>query len=254
MTQHSRANASLTPRLLLIELNESSPDYLSSMAQSLGLKNISRALSYRHAVTVTTDQVEHQGLDPWVQWVGVHCGEPTEEHGVKRLGATSIQRTPQLWHAVASGGHSWGVWGVMNAPMGDPRGGHFFMPDPWSFEEVASPSYLNDLLALPRYAATNYLEINYSKAFTAALRLVRFFAPPSHWPLLARFGLVGSKAALSTGLNVHTFTTLLDYLSVLCFLKLRREHQPHLSVNFLNHIAHLQHQILVLRARRRIRK
>lgn len=242
MKEHGFPAMTGSPRLLVVELNEFDPDYLSVMAKSMGLANIARALSYPHAATTTADRIEHQGLDPWVQWVGVHCGKPTEQHGIRRLGATRIQTSPQIWHAVANEGYSWGVWGVMNAPLGDPKGGCFFMPDPWSFEEAASPPYLNDLLALPRYAATNYLEIDYKKAFAAALRLVRFFAPPSHWPLLARFGLAGFKAITSTGPNVHTFTTLLDYLSVLCFVKLRRELRPNLSLIFLNHIAHLQHQ------------
>jgi len=248
MNTHVSPPVSGSSRLMIVELNEFDPGYLAAMATSMGLKNISRVLSYEHASTTTADRVEHQGLDPWVQWVGVHCGAPTEQHGIRRLGATRIQTSPQIWHAVANAGYTWGVWGAMNAPLGDPKGGCFFMPDPWSFEETASPSYLNDLLALPRYAATNYLEIDRRKAFAAALRLVRFFAPPSHWPLLTRFGLTASKAMLSTGPNVHTFTTLLDYLSVLCFVKLRREFRPNLSLIFLNHIAHLQHQFWTIGA------
>ena len=98
------------------------------------------------------------------------------------------------------------------------------------------------MLALPRYAARNYLELDYKEAFFQALRFVRFFAPPSHWPLLARFCAQGPKAMLGAGLCIHTFTTLLDYLSVLCFVRLRRENRPELSMIFLNHIAHLQHQ------------
>ncbi len=116
------------------------------------------------------------------------------------------------------------------------------MPDPWSFEEEAFPPALNDVLALPRYVAKNYLEIDYGKAFLSALQLARFFAPVKHWPLLSKFGAQCLRAALKTGPNVHTFTTLLDYLSVLCFVRLRREHDANLSIIFLNHIADLQHQ------------
>jgi hypothetical protein len=242
VNKHVAFDANGSPHLMVVELNEFDPDYLAGMAATMSLMNIQRALSFRHALTATADHVEHQGLDPWVQWVGVHCGKPTEQHGIRRLGATRAQTLPQIWHAVADQGYSWGVWGAMNAPMGDPRGCRFFMPDPWSFEEAAYPAYLNDLLALPRYAATNYLEVDYKQAFAAALRLARFFAPPSHWPLLARFGAQAMKAVVAAGPNVHTFTTLLDYLSVLCFVKLRRDGQPNLSLIFLNHIAHLQHQ------------
>jgi hypothetical protein len=234
-------------RLLIVELNEFDPVYLAQMASDHGLGNLRKVLALKHSRTSTNDRIEHQGLDPWVQWVGIHCGKPTEVHGIRRLGATRAQTSAQVWHAAASKGYTWGVWGVMNAPLGDIRGCRFFMPDPWSFEESAYPPYLNNLLALPRYAARNYLEIDYTKAFAAALKLVRFFAPPQHWGLLLRFGFRVSRSVASAGLNVHTFTTLLDYLSVLFFVKLRRDLRPDLSMIFLNHIAHLQHQFWSLK-------
>lgn len=227
---------------MLVELNEIDPDYLLEMARKLRLPNLKRVLSFSHTKTITDDQIEHQGLDPWVQWVGVHCGKPTNEHGIRRLGTTRIQNSPQIWHAVAELGCSWGVFGVMNAPMGERRGCKFFMPDPWSFDEVAFPPSLNDLLALPRYVAKNYLEIDYKQAVKSALRLARYFAPPKHWPLLARFGGRCFRGVVQAGPNVHTFATLLDYLGVLCFVRMRREFRPDLSIVFLNHIAHLQHQ------------
>jgi hypothetical protein len=229
-------------RLLMVELNEFDPVYLAKMASILGLKHLQQVLAYKHCTTSTDDRIEHQGLDPWVQWVGIHCGKPTDVHGIRRLGATRAQTSSQIWHAAANEGYTWGAWGVMNAPLGDQRGCCFFMPDPWSFEEAAYPSYLNDLLALPRYAAQNYLELDHKRVFAAALRLARFFAPPRHWGLLLRFAARASRSVVAGGPNVHTFTTLLDYLSVLCFVKLRRQLAPDLSIIFLNHIAHLQHQ------------
>lgn len=239
--EHAINAGDVPPQLLLVELNEFEPTYLATMADKLSLANLQKVLSYPHSRTWTADQIEHHGLDPWVQWVGVHCGKPTNQHGIRRLGATRVQYSPQIWHAVAREGYTWGVWGPMNAPMGDPAGCSFFMPDPWSFEELAFPCRLNDLLALPRYVAKNYLDIDYRRAFLAALRLARFFAPPHHWSLLARFGREALRAVLSAGANVHTFTTLFDYLSVLCFVKLRRGLRPNFSLIFLNHIAHLQH-------------
>src|SRR5262245_15789950 len=146
------------PYLMMVELNEFNADYLCEMSRHLKLSNLQRVFSYRHATTSTADLVEHHGLDPWVQWVGVHCGAATSVHGIRRLGNTRGQTSPQLWHAVAEHGYTWAAWGLMNAPFGNPRGCCFFMPDPWSFDEVAWPANLNHLLALPRYIAKNYLE------------------------------------------------------------------------------------------------
>jgi hypothetical protein len=230
------------PSLLMIELNEFDPEYLGRMAKRFELKNIQRVLAMQKAETTTADQVEHHDLDPWVQWVGIHSGKPTLEHRIRRLGATRTQEFRQIWHAVAELGFTWGVWGAMNAPLGNPAGCQFFMPDPWSFDEDPYPSDLGDLLALPRYAATNYLEVDVKRAGLALLRFSRFFAPPSHWPLLWRFVPRVTRSLVKNGPNVHTLSTLIDYLGVLCFVQLRCVKRPDFSLIFLNHIAHLQHQ------------
>ena len=44
------------------------------------------------------------------------------------------------------------------------------------------------------------------------------------------------------GLNVHTLTTLLDFLSTLYFIELRKKYKTNFNIIFLNHIAHIQHQ------------
>lgn len=233
------------PRLMLVELNEINPAFLQRASQQLGLRNLPRLLALPHALTVTDDEREHHGLDPWVQWVSIHSGVPSSEHGIIRLSVTRPQTRPQMWHALARAGYSWGVWGAMNAPLGDTRGCDFFMPDPWSYDEVAYPAALNDVLALPRYVAKNYLDVDRGEALRQALRFVRFALTPSNLGVSARFAAAAVRAVLRTGPNVHTFTTLLDYLSVLVFIQLRRRHRPDFSLIFLNHIAHLQHQFWI---------
>jgi hypothetical protein len=130
----------------------------------------------------------------------------------------------------------------MNAPRTAAPGCQFFMPDPWSFDEKAFPPKLNDLLALPRYAATNYLEIDKRAALAAAVRLVRYFVAPSQWGVALRSIRPLVEAWARAGANVHTFSTLFDYIGVLCFTKAREKTKPDFSLIFLNHIAHLQHQ------------
>lgn len=229
-------------KLTFIELNEFNPDLMRKAADDYSLVHVARLLGMRHSETHTADEIEHQGLDPWVQWVGVHTGRPTIDHNIRRLGLTSKQGKSQIWNMIAQRGGTWGVWGVMNAPMASSDGTLFFMPDPWSFEEKAYPPYLNDLLALPRYAAKNYLEMRPLELVRAGLRLGRYFAAPSRWsdiPVIARWLL---KGTLTAGFNMHTLTTLVDYIGVRQFIRLKRKGHPDFSVIFLNHIAHLQHQ------------
>ncbi len=232
------------PRLMLVELNEVDPAFLRSASARLGLRHLPRLLALTHARTITDDAREHHGLDPWVQWVGVHSGVPSGVHGVIRLGVTRSQG-PQLWHALARAGYRWGVWGAMNAPLGDTAGCAFFMPDPWSYDESAYPPELADVLALPRYVSKNYLDVDRGVALRHALQLVRYATRPDNLGVSARFAAAAARAVLATGPNVHTFTTLLDYLSALIFVRLRRRERPDFSLIFLNHIAHLQHQFWI---------
>lgn len=234
----------LNKKLLLIELNEFDPDFLAQQSERLGLKNLSALLSMTYSETTTDDEVEHQGLDPWVQWVNVHTGRPSKKHGVKRLGDTVKQRATetQLWEAVGRGGGKWLAWGVMNAPLGQRAGCELFMPDPWSFEEEAYPARLNDVLALPRYMARNYTDAKKRDMLINFACFVKAYAPPAHWPTLLKFIKTALISFKRHGISVHTLTTLLDYLGALEFSRARRKSNIDFSVIFLNHIAHLQHQ------------
>lgn len=229
-------------KLLQIELNEFDPEFLREQSEILELKNIKKFLDFPHSQTITNDEIEHQGLDPWVQWVNVHSGVPSVKHGIKRLGDTKNQKELQIWEAVAASGKKWAVWGVMNAPMGNKDGGEVFMPDPWSFNEVAYPDRLNYLLSLPRYMARNYLEINSVEFTKKFMNFVRYYVPPQQWSTLLRFLNETIKASFTVGISLHSLTTLLDYLGTLEFLRYRKKKSPDFSVIFLNHIAHLQHQ------------
>ncbi len=233
----------LTRRLLVIELNEFDPEFLRAAAERLHLPAILQMLSFDHSVTSTDDATEHQGLDPWVQWVSIHTGTPTAVHGVRRLGATRDQGR-QIWNVLGDAGLSWGVWGAMNAPMGETAGCRFFMPDPWSWQEQPAPQELAHLLALPRHVSKNYLKIDPRIAVMGALRMLRFYMRPGMGSVSLPFARELVAAVAQCGINVHTMTTMLDYASALTFAQLRRKRCPEFSVLFLNHIAHAQHHFL----------
>ena len=63
-------------RLLIIELNEFNEDLLFRGANTYKLKNISKLLDFKSSQTISMDEIEHHGLDPWVQWVSIHTGVP----------------------------------------------------------------------------------------------------------------------------------------------------------------------------------
>lgn len=226
---------------MMIELNEFDPSLLRSAALRLKLRNILAALDFSHSRTTTQERVEHQGLDPWVQWASIHSGVPADVHGVTRLGATRTQGR-QVWNMLGRAGIPWGVWGSINAPLGDALCCQFFMPDPWSFDESAYPPELAGLLELPRYVSKNYLGVSPRAVLTPGIHFLRYLSKPSIWRISFRFIRAALYAVRLAGLSVHTMSTLLDYLSAMVFVHLRRRSETEFSIIFLNHIAHLQHQ------------
>lgn len=229
-------------RLLLIELNEFDPEFVLAAGRRLGLKNFEVIAQMTRGTTSTADRVEHQGLDPWVQWVNVHSGLPSERHKIKRLGQTTRQEAKQLWTVLGERGYSWGVWGAMNAPRQSAPGCAFFFPDPWSFEEEACPSRLNELLALPRYMSKNYLDADPRRVLREAARLTMALISPEMWGTTLSFSRHMMAEALRVRLSLHGMATFLDYLCTLVFVDRRRRQRPDFSLIFLNNIAHLQHQ------------
>lgn len=229
-------------RLMLIELNEFSVDLFQQGVRELSLPHVERLLSMSHATTRTDDQIEHRGLDPWVQWVSVHTGLPSSVHKVIHLGdAPAKLGCQQLWETLSACGVSSGVWGAMNATRGNASQCQFFLPDPWTFMEKAYPPRLNDLLALPRYYSKNYLDVSIAQFVRNTMRLVRYvFGSSAIAKLLAHspFLLAGMAR---TGLTNAFLFSAFDLFSAALFIAKRRKHSPQLSLIFLNSIAHLQH-------------
>lgn len=229
-------------RLTLIGLNEFSVDLLARGASELKLKHIAHLLSMKSATTTTDDMVEHRGLDPWVQWVSVHTGVPSSVHGVTHLGDTpSTLAISQIWETLSNAGISSGIWGAMNAAREGAAHCDFFLPDPWTFSEIAYPDALGDLLALPRYYSKNYLDVSKGQFLACAMRLIKFIlGSGAIFDLLREIPLVFG-GVFRNGVNNALLFSLFDLFSVVFFVKYKKRYRPQFSLVFLNSIAHLQH-------------
>ncbi len=229
-------------KMLIIELNEFCPNYLRDIAEILNLDYLKEILKLNHSKTFTSELREFQGLDPWVQWVSINNGIPLKKHGVKRLGEISKIKNKQIWNYLANKKNiNWLVTGVMNSKKGDSNGCVSFIPDPWSSDEKAYPSELNNFLELPRYVAKNYLSLNFFKLLKKSIKTIPFFLKIENFSLTKNLSIKILKSIFNPGLNIHTLTILFDYCLVLYFVKKKIKRDPDLSIIFLNHIAHLQH-------------
>ena len=87
-------SSSLAEKLFKNKSNEDIDDIISKLinfirkkgVKKLGLENIDKILKFKHSKTFSDDNLEGQGLDPWVQWVSIHTGKPSSIHNVLRIG------------------------------------------------------------------------------------------------------------------------------------------------------------------------
>lgn len=227
---------------LVIELNEFNLDLLKHASTALNLKNIKRILSFNQGITLADQLTEHQGLDPWVQWVSVHAESPSQKHGIIRLGDISKLNHNQIWERLSSLGIKTGVWGVMNAARKNSPSNQFFVADPWTFTEVAYPQELNSFLALPVYFAKNYLDLSPLKMLWNGMKTGWYALRNIRLSLLLSDALFLFKGLLSTKkLGTSFLFCAYELIATRVFFKYRKKYNPQVNFIFLNSIAHFQH-------------
>ena len=230
-------------RLLIIELNEFNEELLLNGVKKYRLKNINKFLELKSSKTISVDETEHHGLDPWVQWVSIHTGVPHEKHKITHLADISKLVFPQIWEKIGELGLSSGIWGAMNASLNKAKGCCFFLPDPWTFTEKAIPAKLNNFLALPRFYSTNYLSISFRKLFRNFFKLIFFIFFQFNMTNLFKDIFFSLKCFFLIGLNSNLIFSLFDLISTRVFVDYKRKYDPNLSIIFLNCLAHAQHKV-----------
>lgn len=227
---------------LVIELNEFNQELLRTAAEQFNLSHIKRVLSFNNGLTLADQQQEHQGLDPWVQWVSVHSESPSQEHGIIRLGDIGKLEISQIWERLGTAGITTGVWGVMNAARKNASNNLFFVADPWTFTESAYPQELNQFLALPVYFAKNYLDLSWLQLANSALKTAWFTLRHIKLNNLFSDFLFLAKSLFKTKKMGTSFLFCsYELLATRVFTRYRKKYQPKVNFIFLNSIAHFQH-------------
>ena len=227
--------------LTLVELNEFSLPLVERAVSELPLPHLRTLLELRRSRLWTDDTEESGYLEPWVQWVSVHTGQPAARHRIQHLGDVPDLGFPQVWEMLGRSGVKTGIWGVMNGARREATGCHYFLPDPWTFSEAAHPPALDDLLALPRYLATHYLKVSKRRVLALGWRFLRCLGQRVGWSETLR--VLGSLLPqfLRHGAQHFLFIVCFEYLSVRAMLRQERETPTEVRIVFLNSLAHLQH-------------
>lgn len=227
--------------MLLLEINEFNPDLMQQAADELDAPNLKRLLSLKKSCTITKDKGERFGLDPWVQWVSIHTGQPSSIHGVRHLADLSSLKYAQIWETLGKAGLRCGVWGAMNARKGNGENINFFMTDPWTFDQPAYPAHLNAFLALPVYYAKHYGHTHWVELLKATAKTSCFLLRPSVLKALLPIMPEMFGVLVKEGFKSHVLFALFDLVNAVLFLEYYRKYKPDFSILFLNSLAHVQH-------------
>jgi hypothetical protein len=231
----------VTRRLLLIEINEVNRELLESAISELRLPNLSKLLQMPVTTTFTEDDDESGYLEPWVQWVSVHTGEPATKHRIMHLGDTPNLAAKQLWEELSEHDIHSGVWGVMNGDRRAATACDFFVADPWTFSAKPYPADLRSLTDLAVYIAKNYLHLSPLAMVGRGLRfLLGLLTHVSPADLLIAVQILIS-GVLRFGPKNVVLGAFFEYASAAAFARARTTYQPQCSIGFFNLLAHGQH-------------
>jgi len=230
-----------TKKVLIVELNEFNTDLIIAALKQHPLPSLAKAFNLPKANYKTQDRYNSGYLEPWVQWVSIHTGVPSLVHRIKHLGDVPHLGVEQCWETLSRHGITTGVWGVMNGERREAKNNLFFLPDPWTFSEWATPSRLDNLLLLPRYIAKNHRHLKLSRLISDTLKLFRFLYSEKMLGTVIHETFKLLIPLKKFGKKDFIFISYFDYVSTLFFIEYKKKYQPQCTYLFLNSLAHLQH-------------
>jgi len=231
------------PAVILLEFNELTPNLMQRFMADGQLPNFAKF--HGQADVFTTDAEESPGngrLNPWVQWVSVHSGLTTDQHGILKLSDGHKLNQHRIWDVVSEANRRVWVCGSMNAFFIHPPKG-FILPDPWSDKVKPFPD--NTFEAYYHFVRTQVQEHTNAKVPLGKgdyLRFLRFMIGHGLSPstVLAVIGQLAGEKLKKT--PKWRRATLMDRFQFDVFRHFWRKHRPHLATFFLNSTAHFQHQ------------
>src|SRR5574341_559916 len=126
--------------VLLLEFNELSPALMERFMRDGDLPHF-KTLYEESQVFLTDAEEKPPYLEPWIQWVSVHCGLPYREHKVFHLGDGDSLKENCLWDILSDCGLRVWVCGSMNVRYHLPVNG-YILPDPWAHQPAPHPKEL----------------------------------------------------------------------------------------------------------------
>lgn len=227
--------------VLIIELNEFNVELLEAAVSQIPLAALEKVLSFTKTHYKTQDRYNSGYLEPWVQWVSIHTGVSAKTHRIKHLGDVPDLGFNQCWETLSQHDITTGIWGVMNGARKTASNTLFFLPDPWTFSEEASPKKLQGLLSLPRYISKHYQDLSVFTLIKKGLSLIKFIMGSGACGKIFLETIDLLKNLKHFGKKHFVFISYFDVISTLLFIQYQKKFKARCAILFLNSLAHLQH-------------
>jgi hypothetical protein len=224
--------------VIVLEFNELTPSLIDRFIAEGVLPNFAQLRAESRVFTTLADE-RPPYLEPWIQWVTVHCGLPYGEHGVFHLNEGHKLAAKRTWEVLGDAGHRTWICGSMN--VRDTNGSRgCLLPDPWCTKVKPNPRELEPYF---RFIQQNVLEHTNEQMPLGMSAYAEFLS------FMIRKGLSAStvRTILSQLVDERRHQTrwkrvvLMDLLQFDVFAHYYRRLSPSFSTFFLNSTAHYQH-------------
>lgn len=227
-------------RVLLLEMNELSPDLLHRFLREGRLPGFARMR--RESLVRETAAAERAPLlEPWIQWVTLHTGLSQAEHGVLHLDEGARVPGANVWEEAAREGLPVWVCGAMNARSVPGLKGAL-LPDPWTTDVAPEPAELQPFARFVQSQVQEYTNERRRPDLRATARFGAFVA--GHGLSFATARAIALQLAterLRGGKGAWRRAALLDRILFDVFKHYYRRVRPGFASVFANCVAHYQH-------------
>jgi hypothetical protein len=223
-------------KTILLGLNELNFDYIKFYINQGVLPNFKKIFEIQKPIE-TVSENEYRLLEPWVQWVTIHCGKSYKEHNIFRLGdIVNFPKLSQIFEELETEGLSVGAVSPFNAEnrLKNPS---FFVPDPWTKTNPSGNWIVKALYKAVSQSVNDNAKskLNLKSMISLGLGLL-LYVPISRW-----FHYVKTTFKAK---NPGAKAVILDSLLADVHLTLWKKYKPDFSNLFLNSGAHIQHHYL----------
>lgn len=220
-------------RVVSLELNELNLELVEAYAESEDLENFRWLLNGCRRWSTRAEE-DYEQLEPWIQWVTAHTGQPFARHQVFRLGDIRDSSVEQIWESVEKLGGTVAAVSPINS-ANRTSNAKFFVPDPWTDSPVTGSWDLR-LLHEGVHEAVNE---NATGSTTALSYLKLLLGASVNLPRerVLSHAVFASRAVR----NSRQRAVCLDVLLAEAFIRHWTKSRPTYASLFLNAAAHLQH-------------